>query len=246
MALTALQQCYAIVTTAFGSGGIFYNGGHRGADYERDAGQPIYAYDDFVIESIDYGAGLGWSVGVRRENLGGFAGFAHVKDVQGSVGTVIRKGAVLAYVAGYGDQHGSLWTGPHIHTTYGEVSAYFCSVGIRPLEDPVPSINKAVFSSAPAGGGGSAPIDNTTPANPNQEEEEDDMKPRQIHYTEGGTTYRGYFVPGTGYFIKWQDNNATIANGFSLNHETSGSVGVTKALFDYFVQAAANAAAAGK
>lgn len=69
---------------------------------------------------------------------------------------------------------------------------------------------------------------------PEPEPEEDDMKPRQIHYLDGNTIYRGYFVPGTNYFIKWQDNNASIANGFATAHETGASVEVTKGLFEYF------------
>lgn len=179
MSLTPLQECYAIVTTAYGAGGPFYdpNQGHRGADYDRDAGEPIYAYDDFQIQSIDSGSGLGVSVGVWRKTLGGFAGFAHVARIQGREGDWILKGQILAYVAGYGDYHGTLWTGPHIHTTEGGVSAYNCSVGIRPLQDPVPHINYMVFGdgSSTAGGGPTVPVDNTVPANPNQEDEEEDM-----------------------------------------------------------------------
>src|SRR6478735_962844 len=137
--MTPLQECYSQVTTAFGAGGSMYTGGHRGADYRRSADQWIYAYDDFLVQSIDSGDGLGFSVGVWRKKHSGFAGFAHIKNLQAYPGSWVLKGEKLAQVAGWNDYHGDLWTGPHIHTTAGSVSAYNCSVGIRPLVDPVPN-----------------------------------------------------------------------------------------------------------
>lgn len=156
-AVERVRECYKTMTTAFGAGGSFYDGtGHRGADYRSYDGEPIIAYDRMRIESIDYGSGLGQSVGLRRLGLGGFAGYAHVKGIVGGVGTIIEYGDTIAYTAGWGDTHGSLWTGPHIHTTQGFVSAFNCSVGIRPLSDPVPAISAAKAGTA---GGGSTPLE---------------------------------------------------------------------------------------
>lgn len=155
-AVERVRECYKTVTTVFGAGGTMYTGGHRGADYRSYDGEAIIAWDDMVIESIDYGTGLGPSLGVRCLNAGGYAGWAHVKGIQGGVGTRIPYGGTLAFTAGWGDAHGTLWTGPHIHTTRGFESAYNCSVGIRPLVDPVPAINAAKAGTA---GGGSTPLE---------------------------------------------------------------------------------------
>lgn len=176
---TPLQDCYATVTTVFGAGGEYYTNGHRGADYRRTARQPIYAYEDTLIESVDYGSGLGWSWGgklLTGAKAGSFAGGAHLWS--GSLpreGVTIAKGDVIGYVAGFDDVHGSLWTGPHIHTTAGSVSAYNCSVGIRPLYDPAPQIAASIASSSTADAGNSVTIT----------EEESDMLVLRNQKTQG-------------------------------------------------------------
>lgn len=151
--MSALSDCYARPSTPFGQLGPFYDAlGHRGKDYDRGARQTILAYDEMIIESTPaWSSGLGWTVGLRRLNIGGFAGFAHVYNLQGGIGTRIPKGGVIGYVAGWGDRPGSLWDGPHIHTTESQVSAYYAAVGIRPLADPGPAIARA--SAATLAGG---------------------------------------------------------------------------------------------
>jgi len=151
-----LQECYAEVTGAFGILGPAYDDqGHRGADFDRDARQSILAYDDMVVASVpEWSSGIGWTVGLERVNIGGFAGFAHIYGLVGGLGTEIPKGEPIALVAGWGDDPGRLWFGPHIHTTESWESAYAAAAGIRPLTDPVPTINKAIGATT-AGGGSS-------------------------------------------------------------------------------------------
>lgn len=151
--MSTLNDCYPYVSTPFGELGPFYDAaGHRGADYPADAGSPILAYDDMVVEFVGRTDGLGGVIGLRRLTLGGFAGFAHV-DRPAATGARIPKGAVLGYAAGWDDDHGSLWSGPHIHTTESALSAYAAALGVRPLTDPAPDIAAAVASSSPAGAG---------------------------------------------------------------------------------------------
>lgn len=160
--MAELQECYRTLTTAFGVTGPFYDAlGHRGADYKRTARQTIIAYDDMVVEYVGYTPGLGTVIGLRRKTIGGFAGYAHVYAPP-RVGTEIKKGAVICYVASSGDGPGSLWSGPHIHTTQSYVSSSNAALGVRPLSDPAPAIAKAISSGAPAGGG-TTPINEINP-----------------------------------------------------------------------------------
>lgn len=149
--MSALQECYSRPGNPFGLLGPFYDAlGHRGKDFYRPGRAPIIAYDDMeIISTPAWSGGLGWTVGLRRLNLGGFAGFAHIYGLMGSPGLVIPKGEPLAYVATWGDDPGDLWDGPHIHTTESWVSAYAAAVGVRPLTDPGPAIAAAI-GSAPA------------------------------------------------------------------------------------------------
>jgi hypothetical protein len=146
-----LQSCYGTLTTPFGVLGEFYDSlGHRGADYRRLARESIIAYDDFSIEYVGETGGLGWVVGARRLTLGGFAGFAHTYDPP-RVGEFIAKGTAFAAVAGTGDRPGSLWSGPHIHTTDSAAAAQAAALGIRPLNDPAPIIARAIGATTAGG-----------------------------------------------------------------------------------------------
>lgn len=150
-----LQRCYSEPRTPFGALGRFYDSlGHRGDDWKLKAGSGIVAYDDMRVEYIGRTPGLGMVMGCRRLTLGGWAGFAHIKNPV-PVGSVISLGDGLARVAGEDDDPGTLWDGDHIHTTVSWVSAYNAAQGIRPLVDPRPSILDALerdrTSSRPAG-----------------------------------------------------------------------------------------------
>lgn len=145
--MSELATCYSRAGNPFGLLGPYYDaGGHRGKDYYRGARQPILAYDDMVVEYVGFTTGLGTVIGLRRLNLGGYAGFAHVHNPF-PYGTWITKGAPLAWVAGAGDRPGTLWDGAHIHTTESSVSAYSAAAGVRPLSDPGPAIARAISSS---------------------------------------------------------------------------------------------------
>lgn len=176
----SLAQCYGTLSTPFGELGPFYDSlGHRGADYRRAAGQPILAYDDMEVEYVGRSAGLGGVIGLRRLGLGGFAGFAHVVGAA-KAGTVIELGEPLAWVAGWDDDHGSLWSGPHIHTTDSASSAYNAAIGVRPLRDPAPLIARAI-SSSPAS---LAPV-----ALNHDLLEEEEMEPFIITLNDAGVKY---------------------------------------------------------
>lgn len=148
--MSALATCYGTLVTPFGVKGIFYDPivGHRGADYRRSAGQPVLAYEAGVIDVRSRNSGLGGVVGMTLD-AGGGAGWAHI--VNGPpVGTRVRRGDVVGYVAGWGDDHGTLWDGPHIHTTRAN-SAWSAAFGIPPLYDPAPVIARVISSSTVAG-----------------------------------------------------------------------------------------------
>lgn len=180
--MTELQDCYADVSTPFGELGPFYDAaGHRGADYDRAAGDPILAYDDMVVEYVGQTGGLGGVIGLRRLTLGGFAGYAHVIR-PAELGARIAKGDPIAGVAGWGDIHGSLWSGPHIHTTESAISAWSAATGARPLTDPAPAIAAAIGSSSSAGIGDAEII---TP----QQEEEEDMDLFYVHTDPAGSKW---------------------------------------------------------
>jgi hypothetical protein len=95
--------------------------------------------------------------------------------------------------------------------------------------DPLPYIT-ALVGSSPAGGTGT-PINNP--------EEEEEMKASQMHYKDrAGKTIRCLFVPGTAYFLAWQENGATIANGFATSQQTANSILGTKSMVDAIKSAA--------
>lgn len=183
--MSDLTECYATETTPFGALGPFYDElGHRGADYDRDAGDPIIAYDDMVVEYVGHSAGLGTVLGCRRLTLGGWAGFAHtLAPVQ--LGATVKLGGRLADVAGAGDDPGTLWDGPHIHTTESHESAVAAALGVRPLTDPAPAIAAAI-GSAPAGLN-STPVDN-------REEETSMSIPVPLHQVNKSDSNQAYLA----------------------------------------------------
>lgn len=134
------QEQYATVTTPFGELGAFYDElGHRGADYAASAGEPIYAYSNFVVEFVGSTGGLGGVIGLRTPT--GWAGWAHIIPALGE-GASGGPDTIIGYAAGPNDDHGSAWDGAHIHTTFSPVSASNAATGIRPLQDPAPIINE--------------------------------------------------------------------------------------------------------
>lgn len=133
------QDQYSTVTTPYGEPGEYYDSlGHRGADYPAAAGDPIYAYSNFVVEYVGSSGGLGGVIGLRIPN--GYAGWAHIIPAL-KVGDSGGPGTIIGYACGAGDNHGTAWTGPHIHTTFSPVSAGNAATGVRPLQDPAPLID---------------------------------------------------------------------------------------------------------
>ena len=144
-----LQECYSRVTNPFGAGGPWYDpqSGHGGADYPSSAGDPVLAYADGVIGFVgsrEWGGGL---VGMKMSS-GEYAGWAHLDPINVVEDQKVSKGDIIGYTAGWGDNHGSSWTGPHIHTTRSASSSAAAATGIRPLIDPAPGIAAAIKNSA--------------------------------------------------------------------------------------------------
>ncbi|MGG7510961.1 peptidoglycan DD-metalloendopeptidase family protein [Plantibacter sp. YIM 135249] len=149
-------DCYTRPGTPFGAKGPFYDPkiGHRGQDYYvTGAGMPVVAYEDMVIEYVGSTSGLGTVVGARLASDGKHAGWAHLRNVRSFVGGWVSAGTQFAEVAGAGDRPGSLWDGPHIHTTLTPVSStsYAAANGNTPLEDPASRIAAARMGAASAG-----------------------------------------------------------------------------------------------
>lgn len=145
------QEQYATVRTPFGEPGPYYDAlGHRGTDYPCGAGEPVYAYSNFVVEYVGSSGGLGGVMGLRIPN--GYAGWAHIVPAL-SEGASGGPGTIIGYAAGSGDDHGTAWTGPHIHTTFSPVSAQNAALGVRPLQDPAPIIGEYIGMTGTAASG---------------------------------------------------------------------------------------------
>jgi hypothetical protein len=80
-------------------------------------------------------------------------------------------------------------------------------------------------------GGGSAHI---------SEPEEDDMaRTSQAHYDDAGKTMRIAFVPGTPWYLEWNEGTlSTIANALASSQDTGNSIPITKSMRDAIVAAA--------
>jgi hypothetical protein len=79
-------------------------------------------------------------------------------------------------------------------------------------------------------GGGSAPIPDI---------EEDDMaRMSQAHYTDGGVRKRIAFVPGTPWYLEWNEAGSTIASGLKASQGSGRSIEITKSMRDAIVAAA--------
>lgn len=156
MANAAVVECYATLVDAFGST-AGRDSPHRGADYRRAAGAVIVAYETCtVIDSDAYSRYLGYSLVAQRARDGKYIGWSHIlKGTRPGNGTVLQPGDQVGLVAGFGDDHGSSWSGPHIHTTEGTSPGHIYS-GVN--SDPAPDI--AAARAGMAGGGGTNPAIN--------------------------------------------------------------------------------------
>ncbi|MCY1045652.1 GH25 family lysozyme [Corallococcus sp. bb12-1] len=144
--------------TRFGVTGPYYGpAGHRGLDLYASAGQAIPALRSGVVRRVQYSSVVGHTVAVESAP-GDFTGYAHVIRTRFAVGDTVQQGDILAYVAGSGDDHGSAWTGPHLHMTRGSTDR--CAFG-ESVSDPAPLIRNVLGTSGGGGtgsGGGSGGI----------------------------------------------------------------------------------------
>lgn len=155
MANAAVVECYATLVDPFGST-AGRNSPHRGADYRRSAGQAVVAYEACTVVDSDLKSQyLGYSLTAQRHRDGMFIGWSHlVVGTRPGNGTVLQPGDQVGLVAGFGDYHGSSWTGPHIHTTEGPTPGHIYSGTVT---DPAPDIAAARGGTA---GGGGTPVVN--------------------------------------------------------------------------------------
>lgn len=138
-------------TTRFGVTGPYYGPlGHRGLDLKASGGQPILALRAGTVRRVQYSSVVGHTVAVESAP-GDFSGYDHVIRTRVSVGDVVQQGDILAYAASSGDDHGSAWTGPHLHMTRGSTDR--CVFGEN-VSDPAPLIRSVLGTGS---GGGTAP-----------------------------------------------------------------------------------------
>lgn len=142
----SVHECYATITSPFGATGEMWGSGHGGTDYARNTAEPVYAYESGTIE---YTGTSGWGGGLVGMALDGgdYAGWAHLDPIWVTPGQHVEQGTIIGLVAGYGQNHGTQWTGPHIHTTRSRLSAKAAATGARPLIDPAPGIAAALQTS---------------------------------------------------------------------------------------------------
>lgn len=176
-----IADCYDDLTTPFGEPGPYYTPGvgHRGADYRHSAGETIVAYKAMFIEYVGYSDGLGWVIGARFADGSGYAGWAHLRNIQSFLNGYVPVGGGFAEAAGRGDDPGSLWSGPHIHTTFSPISSRNAALGNLPLANPAPIIAAAIGGSASAGRP-SAPIEEDDMYDANARDEVVGRMDRQI------------------------------------------------------------------
>lgn len=146
--------------------------GHKGQDLVHAAGSAIPALLGGVVDYVAYSSVLGHVIEIKVAP-GVFLGYCHTVQGRVSVGYELSQGEILAYVAGYNDDHGSAWNGPHTHFTQGWVRT---SVLGFDVVDPLPLIAQ-VLSQASGGDGRPIPPP-PTPTLP----EEDNMNILILRY----------------------------------------------------------------
>lgn len=157
MANAAVVECYATLVEGFNT--LRSNGTrHRGADYRRGAGQVIVAYETCTVTNSDfYSSALGHCLTATRARDGKSIGWAHIrKGTRPANGTVLQPGDQVGIVAGWGEDPGSAWSGPHIHTTEDDGNDW-THIYQGQNSDPVPDITAAKAGTA---GGGGTPVVN--------------------------------------------------------------------------------------
>jgi hypothetical protein len=152
----------------------------------------------------------------------------HLSAYAGKSAGQVNEGDVIGYVG----NTGSSTSGPHVHCWIILIESgqrisfeqYLVNQGWE---------TAALWSSVPG------PHESTTTASsgtttPTQEleEEDDDMKASQVHWKrkKDGLTQRALFVPGTSYWLTWQESGAAIANGFATNVGTGNSTAITESM----------------
>jgi GH25 family lysozyme M1 (1,4-beta-N-acetylmuramidase)/lysozyme family protein len=142
------------VTGNFGDGGDFYgNNGHRGMDFGASSRQAIPALRSGTVRRTDYSRYVGHNVSIESAS-GDWSGYCHLINIQVSAGQTVQQGQIIGYAAGWNDDHGSSWSGVHLHMTRG--TNVECVYG-ESVSDPRPLV-VAILGGADGGsaGGGSA------------------------------------------------------------------------------------------
>lgn len=143
MANAAVVECYQTLTDAFGST-IGRPSPHRGADYRRSAGQVVVAYEECIVTNSDfYSSVLGYCLTATRVRDGRAIGWAHLRvGTRPANGTRLMPGDQVGIVAGWGENPGSAWSGPHIHTTEDDANDW-AHIYTGQNSDPAPDIQAA-------------------------------------------------------------------------------------------------------
>ncbi|WP_434389938.1 GH25 family lysozyme [Melittangium boletus] len=142
----------------FGVTGPYYGPlGHRGLDIAAGAGQAIPALRSGTVRRVQYSSVVGHTLTIESAP-GDYSGYAHVIRTRVSVGDYVQQGDIIAYAAGAGDDHGSAWSGAHLHMTRGSTDR--CAFGEN-VSDPAPLIRNVLGGGSGGGtgtGGGSGGI----------------------------------------------------------------------------------------
>lgn len=121
---------------------------HRGVDFAVDPGDVVPAYERGKVVSTPYSPVLGYCTVVQYTPTL-FGGWAHLQvGTRPNIDTIVYPGDQVGLVAGWTDDHGTAWTGPHIHTTLGPLLS---SIFSGTTYDPLPRIRNAISSLADSG-----------------------------------------------------------------------------------------------
>lgn len=123
--------------------GTRFSSTHRGMDIERAAGRPVpHLFPGSRVVRRGSNSELGeFAVddrGAAYQGRGRYIGYGHTVDGGGNE---------LGHVAGYGEDHGSKWSGPHTHVTVSD-SPYGIDTPSLPTYDPLPFIIEAITSAS--------------------------------------------------------------------------------------------------
>lgn len=138
---TELKAWYSRNYRGLGWHQIYKIGGNTyrsfGLDIVHGSRTSIPAIHTGTVEMSGYSSALGHFIVVKHNSARVYITYMHL--VSGATkGAHVTKGQHIGYIAGYGDAHGSQWTGPHLALHRGKSLASWTGVN---CSNPLTSIN---------------------------------------------------------------------------------------------------------